>query len=241
MMLLSLIENAFFVIGDLLITGVTYTQISSKHAVNLYYIHIHPIPIVQLFVTKLSPFLLKPPPEKTELESFCHYPIEYIKNNQVIYTTTVEKVFKTNSSEPTVTVLNSQYDFLICSRPCDSHKTVFKKIIYPHDFLEIYTYSHERLKQFLNMDDVNPPGDQFISCSVGEESFEFNNDYYNFYVTGNTFNSTVFDYLFKNYYTNIEYDVNNTLITLIDNSADIITILPTSILSITEDSYEVAH
>jgi hypothetical protein len=240
-MLSSLIENAFFVIGDLLITGVTYTQISSTHAINLYYTHIHPIPIVQLFVTKLSPFILKSPQEKTELESFLHYPIEYIKNNQVIYTTTVEKIFKINSIEPKVTILNSQYDFLICSRPCDTHKTIFKKIIYPRDFLEIYAYSHERLKQFMNMNGVNPPGNQFISCSVGEESFELNDEYYNFYVSGNTFNSTFFDYLFKNYYTNIEYDVNNTSIHLIDNSADMITFLPTSVLSITEDSYEIKN
>jgi hypothetical protein len=238
-MLSLLIEKSFFVIGDLLITGITNTQIISKHALNLYYTHIYSIPIIQLFLTKISPFFLNTPVKKTEIKSCYHYPIEYIKNNQVIHNSTVEKVFKTNVVNSKENSLNQQYDFLICSRPCDTHKTIFKKIIYPEDISEIYKYSHENLKQFLDMNKNNSPGEQFISCCVGDETFKLNDNSYNFYITGNTFNSTFFDYLFKTYYTNINYNKNNTEMHLIDNSADMITISPNLIVSITKDSFEI--
>lgn len=231
----SWVENTCFIIGDAIITSITYSQISISYFMSLYSIYIHPIPVVQTIVSRMPHSLLTNQPRIANLSSFLNYPIEYVRNNRVVYTTTVYSVFvdRTNLN----IIADNKYDFIICSKPCETNNKIYKKVLYPSDVVCLRN-STELLNSTMNIQEST---NQFISCSVEERHFTFEDADYSFNVVGNQFDSTFFNFLFHTYYSTINYDPKTSAVHLIDSNVNMHELLPTSVLSLTEDTYFVGE
>lgn len=119
--------------------------------------------------------------------------LQFIKNGKTIWYSNVE-------NRPRIH--KDAYDFILYSKHADNGTTICSRIV--HDWDDLFDLSDSlNTNPNLQKQQINESSMRFLYCSVGEHTFTFKTDEYDFYVEGNVFSPAFMEYFFNQHYEGV--------------------------------------